>query len=77
MFLEQVAQNATTWSRTLQEHSNVRVEFKQVKKNLFETHNRLQTSSLKLETMQKNLKNYDKELIIVKGQMNKVQWVKV
>jgi septal ring factor EnvC (AmiA/AmiB activator) len=53
MFLEQLAQNATTWSKTLQELSNVRVEFKQVKKNLFETHNRLQTCSLKLETMQK------------------------
>jgi hypothetical protein len=41
MFLEQVAQNATTWSRTLQELSNLRVEFEHVKENLFETHNHL------------------------------------
>ncbi len=27
MFLEQAAQNATTWSRTLQELSNLRVEY--------------------------------------------------
>jgi hypothetical protein len=38
MFLEQVVQNATTWSRTL---SNLRVEFDHVKENLFETHNHL------------------------------------
>jgi endo-1,4-beta-mannosidase len=31
MFLKQVVQNATTWSRTLQELSNLRVEFEQVK----------------------------------------------
>jgi hypothetical protein len=41
MFLEQVAQNATSWSRTLQELSNLRIEFEQVKENLFETHNHL------------------------------------
>jgi hypothetical protein len=41
MFLEQVAQNAMTLSRTLQELSNLRVEFEQVKENLFETHNHL------------------------------------
>jgi len=32
MFLEQVAQNATTWSRTLQELSNLNIELEQVKK---------------------------------------------
>jgi hypothetical protein len=37
MFLKQVAQNATTWSRTLQELSNLKVEFEQVKENLSET----------------------------------------
>jgi hypothetical protein len=41
MFLEQVVQNATTLLRTLQELSNLRVEFEQVKENIFETHNRL------------------------------------
>jgi hypothetical protein len=30
MFLKQVAQNATTWSITLQELSNLGIEFKQV-----------------------------------------------
>jgi len=70
MFLKKVAQNATTWSKKLQELSNLRVEFEQVKKNMFETHNCLQTYSLKLETMQKTLKNHDKELVIVKGQKN-------
>jgi len=49
MFLEQVAQDATTWSRTLQELSNLRVEFEQVKENMSETHNQLQTYSLELE----------------------------
>jgi hypothetical protein len=48
MFLEQVAQNATTWSGTLQELSYLRVEFEQVKENMS---NCLQTYSLKLETM--------------------------
>jgi hypothetical protein len=37
MFLKQVAQNATTWSGTLQELSNLKVEFEQVKENLSET----------------------------------------
>jgi hypothetical protein len=31
MILKQVVQNATTWSKTLQELSNLRVEFEQVK----------------------------------------------
>jgi septation ring formation regulator EzrA len=66
MFLEQVAQNATTWSKTLQELSNLRVEFEQVKENMSETHNHLQTCSLRLEIMQKTLKNCDKELVTVK-----------
>jgi hypothetical protein len=39
MFLEQVAQNAMTWSGTLQELSNLRIGFEQVKENLSETHN--------------------------------------
>jgi chromosome segregation ATPase len=73
MFFEQVAQNATTWSRTLQELANLRVEFEQSKENLFETHNCLQTYSLKLEIVHKTLKNRDKELVIIKGQLNKVQ----
>jgi hypothetical protein len=41
MFLTQVAQNATTWLGTLQELSNFRVEFEQIKEKLFETHNHL------------------------------------
>jgi len=41
MFLEQVTQNAKTWLKTLQELSNLKVEFEQVKENLFETHNHL------------------------------------
>jgi hypothetical protein len=49
MFSEQVVQNATTWSWTLQELSNLRVEFEQVKENLFGTHNCLQTCNLELE----------------------------
>ncbi len=52
-FLEQVVQNATTWSRTLQELSNLRIEFEQVKENLSKTHNRLQTCSLKLKIVQR------------------------
>jgi hypothetical protein len=46
MILKQVTQNATTLSGTLQELSNLRVEFEQVKKNMFETYNHLQTCSL-------------------------------
>jgi hypothetical protein len=38
-----------------------------------ETHDRLQICSLKLMIMQKTLKNHDKELVILKGQKNKVQ----
>ncbi len=53
MFLEQVAQNATTWSGTLQELSNIRVEFKQGKENMYETHNCLQNCSLKLNNVKK------------------------
>jgi hypothetical protein len=34
MFLEEVAQNATTWLGTLQELSSHRVEFEQVKENI-------------------------------------------
>jgi hypothetical protein len=41
MFLEQVVQNATTWSWSLQKLSNFRVEFEQIKENLFQTHNHL------------------------------------
>ncbi len=73
MFWEQIAQNATTWLRTLQKLSNLRVEFKQVKENLSKTHNHQQTYSLKLETEQRTLKNRDKKLVIVKGQLNRVQ----
>jgi hypothetical protein len=67
MLLKKVVQNATTWSRTLQELSNLRVEFEQTKENLFETHNHLQTYCLKLETIQRTLKNHDIKLVIVKG----------
>jgi septal ring factor EnvC (AmiA/AmiB activator) len=67
-FLEQVVQNTTTWFGTLQ-----KVKLEQIKENLFETHNHLQTYSLKLKIVQKILKNYDKELVKVKGQMNRVQ----
>jgi hypothetical protein len=67
MFLEQVAQNATTWSGTLQELLNLKIEFEQVKESLFKTHNRLQTCSLELEIEQKTLKNHDKELVTIKG----------
>jgi hypothetical protein len=37
------------------------------------TKNQLQTCSLELKIVQKTLKNCDKELIIIKGQMNRVQ----
>jgi uncharacterized protein YoxC len=37
------------------------------------THNLLQTYSLELEIIQRTLKNRDKELVTIKGQMNKVQ----
>jgi len=39
MFWKQVVQNATTWLGTLQELSNLRVEFEQVEDNLSESHN--------------------------------------
>jgi hypothetical protein len=52
--------------------SNLRVEFEQVKENLFETHNRLQTCSLELEIVQKTLKSCDKELVTIKKQMKRV-----
>jgi hypothetical protein len=51
--LEQVAQNAIIWLGTLQEPSNLIIEFEQIKENLFETHNRMQTYSLELKTMYK------------------------
>jgi hypothetical protein len=35
MFFKQVVQNVPTWSKTLQEFSNLKVEFEQVKENLF------------------------------------------
>ncbi len=38
-----------------------------------ETHNHLQTCSLELEIVQKTLKNHDKQLVTIKGQLNKVQ----
>jgi 23S rRNA G2445 N2-methylase RlmL len=37
MFLEQAAQNATTWSRIMQELANFGVEYEQTKENMFET----------------------------------------
>jgi ribosome-binding protein aMBF1 (putative translation factor) len=40
---------------------------------MFETHNCLQTYNLKLKIVQKILRNYDKELVKAKGQMNRVQ----
>jgi hypothetical protein len=43
MFLKQVAQNATTWLGTLQKLANLRIEYEQIKENLFETNNCLQT----------------------------------
>jgi chromosome segregation ATPase len=64
MFLKQVTQN---------ELSNLIVEFEQVKENMFETHNHLQTYSLELKTMLKTFKNLDKKLVTIKGQMNWVQ----
>jgi hypothetical protein len=45
MFLKQVVQNAITWLGTLQKNSSLRVEIEQVKENMFETHNHLQTCS--------------------------------
>jgi len=51
MFLEQVAHNATTWSRTLQELANLIIEYEQTREILFKTNNYLQTYSLELETM--------------------------
>ncbi len=53
----------------MQELSNLKVKFEQVKENLFETHNHLQTCSLELEIVQITLKNRDKELITI--QFNK------
>jgi hypothetical protein len=51
MCLEQVVQNATPWLGTLQELSNLRVEFEQVKENMSKTHKCLQTCNLKLDSM--------------------------
>jgi hypothetical protein len=67
MFLKQVAQNATTWLGTLQKLANLRIEYEQIKENLFETNNCLQTYNIKLETMQQTLKFCDKKLVIIKG----------
>jgi hypothetical protein len=41
MFLKQVGQIATTYLGTLQELSNLRIEFEQVKENMSETYNHL------------------------------------
>ncbi len=60
MFLKQAAQNATTWSRIMQELANLKVEYEQTKDNIFETNNRLQTYSMKLERVQQTLNNCDK-----------------
>ncbi len=57
----------------MQELSNLRVDFEQVKEDLFETHNHLQTYNLEPETMEKTLKNRDKELVTIKGQVSRVQ----
>jgi hypothetical protein len=51
MFLKQATQNATTWLGTLDELTNLIVEFEQTKENLSTTSNRLQTCSLKVEIM--------------------------
>jgi hypothetical protein len=72
MFFKQVVQNANTWLGTLQELSNLKVEFEKTIENLFETHDRLQTCSLELKIVQKTLKNHEKALITIKGQLNKV-----
>jgi regulator of replication initiation timing len=39
MFLKQVGQIATTYLGTLQELSNLRIEFEQVKENMSKSHN--------------------------------------
>jgi uncharacterized protein YukE len=57
----------------LQEISNFKVEFEQVKENMSETHNCLQTCSLELKIMQKTLENHDKKWVTIKGQLNMVQ----
>ncbi len=59
MFLKPVVQNATTWSRTLQELTNLIIEYEQPKENLFKTNNRLQCS-LKWKIMRQIVKNRDK-----------------
>jgi hypothetical protein len=51
MFLEQATQNATTESGTLDELTNLIVEFEQTKEILSIMSNCLQTCSLELETM--------------------------
>ncbi len=73
MFLEQVVQNATTSSITLQKLSNLRIEFEKIKENLSKNHDHLQTYTLELETVESILEKCDKELITSKGQLNKVQ----
>jgi hypothetical protein len=66
MFLEQVVHNATTWLGTLQELTNLRIEYEQTKENLFKTNNYLQCS-LELKIMHQTVKNCDKELVTIKG----------
>ncbi len=73
MFLEQVVQNAKTLLGKLQELSKLRIEFEQIKEDLFETHNCLQTCSLKLDIVKQTLNNCDKKLVIIKRQVSKVQ----
>jgi septal ring factor EnvC (AmiA/AmiB activator) len=73
MFLEQAVHNVTTWLKTLQKLANLEIENEQIRKNMFETKNHLQTCILGLKTMKQTLKNHDKELVTVKGQLIKVQ----
>jgi hypothetical protein len=51
MFLEQAAHNVTTWLRTLQKLANLEIENEQIRENMSETNNHLQTYSLGLKTM--------------------------
>jgi hypothetical protein len=67
MFLEHSTHNSTTWFETLQEIANLRFDYEQIKKNVFETNNYLQTCNPKLKTMEQTLKNHDKEIFTVKG----------
>ncbi len=73
MFLEQATQNVTTWSGTLQELTNLRVEYEQTRQNMSKTNNHLQTCTLQLYLMQQTFKNHDKEFVTIKGQLAKDQ----